>query len=121
MACCLLAAFLLAQAMAVLRRWGMFWGLVAIPEGEVADTFAARLRHWLGKRTVRRAIFALVAVELLTVGSWAYVRHGDHIVQLADIGWSRLHGEHVVYAPMCGMNGDNAVRLVLRQTPDPKG
>lgn len=119
MACCLLAAFLLAQAMATLRRWGMFWGIVRVPQGDVADTLAARLRGWFARPLVRRTAFALIVVELLSVGSWAYLRHGDHIAQLADIGWSRLHGEHVVYADMCGRNGDTSVRIVLNHAGHP--
>jgi hypothetical protein len=117
MACCLLAAFLLAQAMATLRRWGMFWGLVRVPEGEVPNTLAGQMRGWFARPAVRRTAFALVCVELLAVGSWAYLRHGEHIAQIADIGWSRLRGEHVVYAQMCSMSGETSVRLVLNH-PD---
>jgi hypothetical protein len=119
MACCLLAAFLLAQAMATVRRWGMFWGIVRIPEGEVADTLAARWRGWFAQPVVRWTALALGCVELLAVGTWTYVRHGEHIAQLADMSWSRLHGQHVVYAGMCGMDGRTSVRLVLNR-PNPR-
>ena len=43
MACCLIAAFLVAQAMAMLRRWAVFWGLMPVPAGEVADTIFTRI------------------------------------------------------------------------------
>jgi hypothetical protein len=113
MACCLIAAFLVAQAMAMLRRWAMFWGLMPVPEGEVADTAFTRIAAWLRRPRVRAGITALLLVELTGVGVWLYVDHGAHIAQLADIGWSRLHGQHVVYADMCGMDGQQSVRLVI--------
>lgn len=118
MACCVLAAFLLAQAMETLRRWGMFWGIVRAREGETVDTLAGRIRRVFARPLVRRGVCALVAAELLAVGSWTYVRHGEHIAQLVDIGWSRLHGQQIVYAPMCSMTGANVVRRVVRQSHD---
>jgi hypothetical protein len=113
MACCLIAAFLVAQAMAMLRRWAVFWGLMPVPEGEVADTVFTRIAAWLRRPSVRAGIAALLLVELTGVGVWLYVDHATHIAQLADIGWSRLHGQHVVYADMCGMDGQQSVRLVI--------
>lgn len=113
MACCLIAAFLVAQMMAMLRRWAVFWGLIPVPQGEVADTVFTRLSVWLRRPRVRIGIVALLAAELVGVGGWLYSAHGAHIVQLADIGWSRLHGQHVVYADMCGMQGEQSVRLVI--------
>lgn len=113
MACCVIAAFLLAQCMATLRRWGTFWGLVPVAEGEVADTVFTRTSAWLARPRVRAAIAAVVVVELMTVGGWAYAQHRTHITQLADQGWSRLHGQHVVYADICGRDGSDGVRLVL--------
>ena len=113
MACCLLAAFLVAQAMAMLRRWATFWGLLPVPEGEVADTIFTRVQAWLRRPRVRGAIAAMLVVELLGAGGWLYQAHGTHIAQLADIGWSRLHGRHVVYADMCGLKGEQTVRLVI--------
>ncbi|HUD93556.1 hypothetical protein [Sphingobium sp.] len=113
MACCLIAAFLIAQAMAMLRRWAVFWGLMPVPEGEVADTIFIRISAFLRRPRVRMAAIALLLVELAGVGAWLYYDHGTHIAQLADIGWSRLHGQHVVYADMCGMNGGQSVRLVI--------
>ncbi|NWK95912.1 hypothetical protein DM806_09535 [Sphingobium lactosutens] len=113
MACCLIAAFLVAQAMAMLRRWAVFWGLMPVPEGEVADTVFTRIAAFLRRPRVRMAILALLVVELAGVGTWLYRDHAPHIAQLADIGWSRLHGQHVVYADMCGVNGEQSVRLVI--------
>ncbi|MBH1998110.1 MAG: hypothetical protein I8H96_03135 [Sphingomonadaceae bacterium] len=113
MACCLIAAFLVAQAMAMLRRWAIFWGLAPVPEGEAADTIFTRAAVWLRRPRVRAGIAAMLVVELAGVGGWLYVDHGTHIAQLADIGWSRLHGQHVVYADMCGLKGEQSVRLVI--------
>ena len=113
MACCLIAAFLVAQAMEMLRRWAVFWGLMPVPEGEVPDTAYTRLAAWARRPRVRLALGALLVAELTGAGTWAYVAHGTHIAQLADIGWSRLHGERVVYAGICGPRGDVALRLVI--------
>lgn len=112
-ACCLIAAFLVAQAMAMLRRWAVFWGLMPVPEGEVADTAWTRTVSWLRRPRVKMGIAALLAAELVGVGAWLYLDHRQHIVELADIGWSRLHGERVIYADMCGPNGEDSVRLVI--------
>jgi hypothetical protein len=113
MACCLIAAFLVAQAMAMLRRWAVFWGLMPVPEGDVADTVFTRAAAWLRRPRVRLGLCALLVAELIGVGTWLYIDHGTHIAQLADIGWSRLHGQHVIYADMCGMNGEQSVRQVI--------
>lgn len=113
MACCLIAAFLVAQAVAMLRRWAVFWGLMPVPEGEMADTVYTRLAALLRRPGVRLALGALLVAELTGAGTWLYVAHGAHIAQLADIGWSRLHGERVVYAGVCGPKGDSSLRLVI--------
>ena len=83
MACCLFAAFLFAQCMAMLRRWGMFWGLIRIPQDEIADTFYTRLAAWLARPSVRRVAAVLLAVELAGVGAWVYVEHGAHLAGIA--------------------------------------
>jgi hypothetical protein len=70
MACCLIAAFLVAQAMAMLRRWAVFWGLMPVPEGEVADTIFTRIAAVLRRPRVRMTVAALLMVELAGVGSW---------------------------------------------------
>jgi hypothetical protein len=113
MACCVIAAFLVAQMMAMFRRWAVFWGLMPVPEGEVADTVFTRMAGWLRRPRVRMAIGALLLVELAGVGSWIYLEHGTHIAQIADIGWSRLHGQHIVYADMCGPHGEQSLRMVV--------
>jgi hypothetical protein len=112
-ACCVIAAFILAQCMATLRRWGMFWGLVTIPEGESAATLFSTMRAYLLRPRVRVAISAVAAVELIAVCSWLYVAHGTHFAQLADIGWERLHGHYVIYSDMCGKDGQVSQRIVL--------
>jgi len=97
----------------MLRRWAVFWGLMPVPENEVADTIYTRLAAWLRRPRVRIGIAALLCAELTGAGIWLYTAHGTHIAQLADIGWSRLHGERVVYAGICGPKGDTTLRLVI--------
>lgn len=112
MACCLIAAFLFAQCMAMLRRWGVFWGVLPVPEGDFADTVFTRTLAFFRRPRVRMAVTALVAVELFAVGVWVKTEHGTHIAELADMGWSGLNGEHVVYAGVCSIDGDERVRIV---------
>lgn len=122
MACCIIAALLFAQFMGMLRRWGMFWGLVRVPEGAVVDTAYGRLAAWLGRPRVRFALAVMVAVELTGGASWLYLRHGAHIAEEADVAWSRLHGEHVVYAGVCTPDEEDVrLRLVVasRDVPPP--
>lgn len=116
MACCIIAAFLFAQFMAMLRRWGMFWGLVPVPQGVVADTAFTRVAAFVRRPLVRAALAALLLVELGVAGSWLYVEHGTHIAEEADIAWSSLQGERIVYAGLCSGTGYNArARIVLSQ------
>jgi hypothetical protein len=114
MACCLIALMLLAQATATLRRWGAFWGLVPVPAGVEYETAYVRARRWLGRREVRAAVAALVALELGAVGMWLYVDHGAHIRSIADDSWQRMTGHRVIYAGLCeGTSTPGRVRLVL--------
>ena len=116
MACCVIAAFLFAQLMAMVRRWGMFWGLVPVPEGETADTLLAWMRRTLRRPAVRAAFASALAFELVAASAWVYVQHGSHLARLADISWSYLHGEQVVYAEACGPNRPGGMRLVWDRT-----
>lgn len=112
MACCLIAAFLFAQFMAMVRRWGMFWGLVPVPQGETADTLVDWMRRTLQRRAVRMAVTSALVFELVAASTWVYVQHGTHLTQLADVGWSYLHGRKVVYAEACGPGQATGMRLV---------
>ena len=112
-ACCVIAAFILAQCIETLRRWGMFWGIVAVPEGETAATLFSTLREYLRRPKVRAAISVLAAIEIIAVCAWLYIAHGTHIVQIADVGWQRLHGRQVIYSKMCSKNGLFSERIVL--------
>ncbi len=116
MACCIIAAFLVAQCMAILRRWGVFWGLLPVPADEVPDTVYTRLAGWLRRPNVRAAVAGALVIELIGAGSWAYLEHGEHISQFADVQWSRLRGEDVVYARVCNRGGPSSIRLVLNDT-----
>jgi hypothetical protein len=116
-ACCVIAAFILAQCVETLRRWGMYWGIVSIPPGEQAATLLRSLRTRVRSPRVRRAVSAMVAIEFVAVGSWVYFEHGEHIAHFADIAWSRLHGQEVIYAERCATNGRTTVRLVLNELP----
>lgn len=115
MACCILAAFLIAQCMATLRRWGVFWHLLPVPEGENPDTALTRLNTWLRRPRVRAGIACAVMVELTVLGSWVYVEHGRHIAEFADVQWAHLHGERVVYAKVCDQTGQTSIRMVLEE------
>jgi len=112
-ACCVIAAFIMAQCIATVRRWGMFWGIVAVPQGETAATLFSTLRGYLARPKVRAAISAIAVAEIVAVCSWLYVGHGTHIAQLADVGWQRLHGRQVIYSEMCGKDGLVSQRIVL--------
>lgn len=114
MACCVIAAFLVAQLVAMLRRWGMFWGVVAVPEGEVVDTAWSTVRGWLDRPRVRIAVTILALVELGFVANWIYFEHGTHIYQIADQTMSAFRGEQVVYVGRCVPGDeDRMVRIVL--------
>jgi hypothetical protein len=113
MACCVIAAFIIAQCVATLRRWGMFWGIVRVPEGETAATLFSSMRAYLARPAVRATVSALLAVEIIAASSWIYVAHGTHIAQLADIGWERLHGRQVIYSKMCGTGDRLSERFVF--------
>jgi hypothetical protein len=112
-ACCVIAAFIMAQCIATVKRWGMFWGVVKVPEGETAATLFSTMRTYLAAPKVRAAISAIAAAEIIALFSWIYVAHGTHIAQLADIGWQRLHGRQVIYAETCGKDGLISERIVL--------
>lgn len=121
MACCILAALLLAHLMAVVRRWGMFWGVVRVPEGAEFDTAYQRLSHWLSRPRVRRTVTALVAIEALAFGGWVYAYHGHHLYQIGDQAIGRLRGETIVYAEVCGSKGMRTLRLVIDKRSLDKG
>lgn len=116
MTCCILAALLLAHMMAVLRRWGMFWGVVQVPVGVEFDTAYQRLRRWLARPQVRKVVVGLFLFEAMTFSGWAYAAHGQHIYQAGDqaIGW--LRGQTIVYAEVCGDKARETVRLVIGQS-----
>lgn len=106
MACCLFAAFLVAQCMAMLRRWGMFWGIVRVPQGEVADTLYTRIAAWCARPRVRQFAVVLLAFELAGVGGWLYVEHGAHLAAIASAVAGTAHAE----PPEAGIcRGDDAV------------
>jgi len=114
MACCILAAFLIAQVMATLQRWGMFWGIVAVPEGEVVETAYSTVQAWLRRPRVRLAVAVVALVELGGVANWVYFYHGAHFYRIADETLSAVQGERVVYVGICGPGGeDRMVRVVL--------
>ncbi|GAC1577079.1 MAG: hypothetical protein NVS3B5_08970 [Sphingomicrobium sp.] len=113
-ACCILIAIILTQIAATVRRWGIFWGVVRPEAGEIHDTLAQRVRQWLSLPRVKSAVFAVAALELVGVGSWAYVAHGSHLYRLGDVAIGHLVGREVVYVGVCNRSGDDRyVRLVI--------
>lgn len=114
MACCILAAFILAQIMAMVRRWGIFWGVVKPVEGEDADNVYQRIKAWFALPKVRAAVFAIAAIEFAAFGSWVYLEHGEHLYRLGDQAAARMRGDRVVYAGVCAPDGkDRMIRVVL--------
>ncbi len=115
MACCIVAALILAHIMATLRRWAVFWGLAKPYEGEDADTIFRRIRQWLARPGVRLAVTALIALEIGAFGSWVYFAHGTHLYQLADQSLGAMRGQTIVYAGVCDRSGaDRMTRIVIQ-------
>lgn len=115
MACCILAAFLVAQAVAMLRRWGIFMGVVQPRECEDSETVFQRIGQWLRKPVVRAAVTGIAAFELAVLGIWVYAEHGTHLYQIADQTAGRLRGERIIYAEQCTPTGNAtaAIRIVI--------
>ena len=114
MACCLIAAFLIAQAVAMLRRWGIYWGVVRPDADEQATTVYQQIGAWLAQPSVRRIVTVAAGVELAVLGTWIYTPHGTHLYQLADQGIGQLRGERVIYSGICTPeNEDKSVRIVI--------
>ena len=115
MACCIIAAFLVAQAVAMLRRWGIFWGVVRARADEDGETVFQRIGQWLRKPVVRAAVTGIAAVELAALGVWIYAEHGTHLYQIADQTAGRLRGERIIYAEQCTPTGNTtaAIRVVI--------
>ena len=115
MACCIIAAMILAQIAETIRRWAVFWGLARPYEGEDADTFLRRLRGWLARPGVRLAVTALVALEIGAFSSWVYFAHGEHLYRLADQTVGAMRGQTIVYAGVCDRSGaDRMTRIVIQ-------
>ncbi len=118
MACCIIAAFILAQIMETVRRWGVFWGVVRPQEGEEADTIYRRVWRWFARPRVRAAMMAVVLVEFAAFGSWVYVAHGTHLYRMADQTVGSMRGQTIVYAGTCNRSGaDRLTRIVLQDGP----
>lgn len=114
MACCLIAAFLLAQFVAMVRRWGVFWGVVRPHEDEDADTIFRRIRGWFARPVVRRTAFALVAIELALLGGWTYTEHGAHLYRIADQAVGKMRGETILYVGLCSPDSkESGTRVVI--------
>lgn len=93
MACCLIAMMVLAHCLATLRRWGAFWGVVAVPEGVQYDTFMDHVRRWSARRDVRLAALALLVVEVSAFSAWVSMRHGEHVREIVEIAICTASGD----------------------------
>lgn len=94
MICCVIAAFLYAQALAVLRRWGLYWGVVRPDIGETGySTFAGSVRTLLARPLVCAGVGLLMIAELGGVAAWLYTDHWDHVVGIMGIA-SAAQAEH---------------------------
>lgn len=101
MACCVMAAFLFAQCVYVLRRWGRFWGL--LPRGDDLELVTAldMARAWLRKPLVRASVCVLVTVELSAFGTWVWVDHHDHLLALAQALATPFEARNSLNSEMC--------------------
>jgi hypothetical protein len=116
MTCCIVAMLIIAHVMAVLRRWGVFWGILRPVEGEDTGTVFGLIRSWLARPRVRMAAIALVAIEATAAGSWIYFEHGRHLYQLGDQAIGRLHGQTIVYSDVCDKSGTSrTLRVVIAE------
>ncbi|PXA86461.1 hypothetical protein DMC47_34795 [Nostoc sp. 3335mG] len=117
MACCVLAALLLGQLIALLRRWGIFWGLVRARDYEDGSNTALNwAKARLATPRAKRALAAAFVVEVGLLGTWVYTRHGAHLYRLADVAVSRMQGERIVYIGVCTpKSDDHYVRVVLNR------
>lgn len=114
MACCILAALIFAHFMAMVRRWGVFWGLVRPDEYDSPDTALRRLRGFLARPRVRIVAGGLLALEIAALSAWAWTAHGTHFYRLADEMLGKVHGQTIVYNDMCGSNESAvAVRMAF--------
>lgn len=114
MACCILAALLIAHVTAMLRRWAVFVGVVPPGEFDDPDTLLRRIRALTARPGVRVVLGVLVAVELFAGGAWIYVEHGTHLYRLGDQTYSAMLGQRVIYSEDCGKPGARyAVRMVI--------
>jgi hypothetical protein len=118
MTCCILAALLVAHIVAMIRRWGMYWGLVRVPDGVEFDTAYQRMRRWLARPIARRIVAVLAVIEVGAFGSWLTLEHGNHLYQIGDQAIGRLRGQTIVYAQVCGSRGARSVRLVFPRRQD---
>ncbi|WP_324739831.1 hypothetical protein U8326_08995 [Tsuneonella sp. CC-YZS046] len=115
MMCCVIAAFLFAQAMAVLRRWGIYWGVVRAGAGEEdLPTLLGALRRIFARPAVRVAIVAIAVVEIGGVATWLYVDHGDHIAGIVGSTLAPAATARTDAVKICG-DGDGTTLVTLAQ------
>ncbi len=114
MVCCLIAAFLVAQFVAMVRRWGIFWGVVQPRAHEDDDNIYRRIKVWFARPTVRRAAFALAAIELAVLSGWTYTEHGAHLYRIADQAVGKLRGQTILYVGLCSPDSkETGTRVVI--------
>ena len=100
-ACCILAAIILAQISATLRRWGVFWGVIRPDAYDDPDTLLRRLKSWLARPGVRAIAGGMLMLEVSGFSYWVYAYHGEHLYHLADEAVAGLGGKEVIYARLC--------------------
>jgi hypothetical protein len=118
MMCCVIAAFLFAQVMAMVRRWGIYWGVVRPDENEEdLPTLGKSLRALFAKPAFRTAIIAVALIEIGSASIWLYSDHRDHIAQIGrsafSLGTALQTGEIKICSAAAGKRA-----LTLASLPD---
>lgn len=122
MYCCLLAAFLLTQSAAMLRRWGKFLGIVSPEAAEPADTLYRRVRAFFVARGGLRCVAGLAtavglvaAAEITLVSGWLFIDHHQHVTYLIECPAAESRGQPFIPSPICVV-GHVAAHILLEQS-----
>lgn len=97
MACCIFAAFLLAQAALLLKRWGRFWCVLRRDDVYDEPNVVDMLKVWLKKPAVRVAAVFFLSGEAVALGFLITQDHGDHLFGLAQQFFNKGGEDQIIY------------------------